>query len=85
MPRESPLPVLAENRFPLPKLAGPVNPVYASMCAPPAGPVSITAADGMISDQNTVDPECTKVSPVKFMAPLPFAKRLDPTCSSVTE
>jgi hypothetical protein len=83
MPTKSPLPVLGAKKPPLPKLIGPVNPKYPSKVPPDGAPVSINPISASIplGPPNRV---LALVSPVKLIAPLPFATTLDPTCSSVT-
>ena len=83
MTTKSPLPVLAKNVPPLPKLAGPVYPLYRSVFAFD-GPVAIIPKAAFIEDPLSVGPENCKVSPVKLMGPLPVATTLDPTCCNVT-
>jgi hypothetical protein len=76
MPTRFPLPVFGKNGPPLPKLAGPLNPPYASRSAKAVGPVNISPLSASITG---IAPTPDRiVSPVKLMAPLPVATTLDP-------
>ena len=70
---------------PLPKFAGPLNTLYTSTDPSPegGGPVLILPKLGTsVVIKNEPGPK--EASPVKLMAPLPFATTSDPTCCSVT-
>ena len=74
---------VGKEKEPAPKLVGPVNPLQVSTSPlPPVEPVTINPPLAKILAVKLVL-EPKKVSPVKLMAPLPFATTLDPICAAL--
>ena len=77
----SPLPLLALNLDPLPKLVGPVKPRLDVYCR--IRPRRIIPSLALIRGPALPGP--TEVSPVRLIGPIPFATILDPTCNWLAE
>lgn len=71
-----------ERGAPLPKLVGPLKPLYSSSFEKLVGPVLITPTLGCTAA--LAMPKPVPLSPVRSIGPLPVATTLEPTCSSVT-